>query len=606
MKMPSLRLAFNDARRTLNRFPFVLLAAALGTAAAIILVDYKGPPGPSVLFQVLLAAILGLPLLLALALVAEKKRWGRPAALAAQAAGVVLLAAYSLSVPADLLNAPAEHVLRALLLAVALCMLVAVAPFSGRGELNGFWHYNKALFLRILTTMFYSLVLYAGLSLALAALDNLFGMDVAGKRYAELLILITGLFSTWFFLAGVPDDLNGLEASADYPKGIRIFAQHILLPLVLVYFFILYAYLAKIIITWDWPRGWVGGLILGFAAVGISSLLLLEPVRKQTENAWIRTFSRWFPVALAPLVVMLFLALWRRISEYGVTEDRYLGVALGVWLAVVVACLAVPRWRNIKVIPATFGLAALVVSFGPWGAFAVSERSQVARLGKLLAGNGILVNGAVRKAPGAVSGRDRQQISSILAYLHEIHGYAGIQPWFHESLLKDPAGRGLASKDPAAVAGIMGIEFAMPWGGEQTGMISLVYGNNRTCDVSGYDRMLRAQHLSPSGRSEAFPGQELSWQIDEGMDILTLSRIRDGRAVDTLQLDLRPTIHQLLKEYNNAGTRGIPPDRMTATASSGTMRVKVLLWNIFLRRTAGRWQPQVYDADIFYTTAPQP
>ncbi len=104
-------------------------------------------------------------------------------------------------------------------------------------------------------------------------------MNIPGKRYVELWILINGMFMTLFFLAGIPPDLDSLDASTDYPKSIRIFAQHILFPLVIVYLVILYAYLAKILIVWDWPQGWVSKLILGFSATGILSLLLLHPIR---------------------------------------------------------------------------------------------------------------------------------------------------------------------------------------------------------------------------------------------------------------------------------------------------------------------------------------
>jgi hypothetical protein len=72
MKFPSVDQALQDARRTFVRFPFVIVDAALGTAAVLLLI-----------------------------------------------------------------------------LACALHLFVAAAPFTGRGQVNGFWHYNKTMFLRI-------------------------------------------------------------------------------------------------------------------------------------------------------------------------------------------------------------------------------------------------------------------------------------------------------------------------------------------------------------------------------------------------------------------------------------------------------------------------
>jgi len=397
MNLPSVKKILQDAIRTFLRFPFVLINAALGTIAAVILIDHEGPAQATVLFNILLATILGIPLLTGFALFAEKKKWGRGMAIGLQIIGILLLVGYGCSVPSDLGDAPAIHILRLLLIAVALHLFVAFAPFSGSGEINGFWYYNKILLLRLIITAIYSVVLYAGLALALAALDNLFGMNVPGKRYAELWIIILGLFNTWSFLAGIPEKLEQLEKSSGYPKGIKIFAQYILFPLVLIYLVILYAYMAKILIAWDWPQGWVSRLILGFATTGIFSLLLLYPIREQIENIWIKKASRWLYILMIPLVIMLLLALWRRISEYGITEGRYIAIILGFWLGIIVIYFILSRTKSIKTIPVSLCLLALIISFGPWSAFSISEKSQVDRLQDLLTKNNILVNSRIQK-----------------------------------------------------------------------------------------------------------------------------------------------------------------------------------------------------------------
>ena len=77
MKLPSIQQVIQDSTRTLIRFPLVLFNAALGTVTALILVDYEGPPGPTVLFNILFATILGIPFWIAVALLVEKKKMGR-------------------------------------------------------------------------------------------------------------------------------------------------------------------------------------------------------------------------------------------------------------------------------------------------------------------------------------------------------------------------------------------------------------------------------------------------------------------------------------------------------------------------------------------------
>jgi len=336
MKLPSIQQIAAGAGQSFVRFPLVLINALCGTVAAILLIDYEGPAGASFLFQVMFAAILGIPLLFGLEQIAEKRKWNMWPSLGVQLLGILLLLLYSTTVPTHIPHAPGFHTLRLLILIIGLFFFVSTAPFWGKNELNGFWPYNKSLFFRLLTSLVYSVVLYAGFSFALAAMDNLFGIDVPGKRYGELAILMLGVFTTWVFLSGVPGDLDAREQATDYPKGLKIFAQYILSPLVLVYLFILYAYLAKILIDWDWPQGWVSKLILGFSATGLFTLLLLYPIRDLPENRWIRLAWRWFFYILIPLLIMLPLAVWRRVSQYGFTEERYLALVLVGWLIFIV------------------------------------------------------------------------------------------------------------------------------------------------------------------------------------------------------------------------------------------------------------------------------
>jgi hypothetical protein len=596
MKLPSVQKILQDTIRTFLRFPLVLINAALGTIAAVILIDHEGPAQATVLFNILLAAILGIPLLTGFALFAEKKKWSKGMAIGLQITGLLILVGYGYSVPSDLLNAPAIHVIRMILIAVALHLFVTFAPFSGTGEINGFWHYNKLLLLRLIMTAVYTVVLYAGLALALAALDNLFGMNVPGKRYAELWIIILGFFNTWSFLAGIPKNLEQLEGSTGYPKGIKIFAQYILIPLVLVYLVILYAYMAKILIVWDWPQGWVSRLILGFATTGIFSLLLLYPIREQAENIWIKKASRWLYLVMIPLVIMLLLALWRRISEYGITENRYIAIALGLWLGIIVLYFILSHTKSIKTIPVSLCVLALFISFGPWGAFNVSEKSQVTRLQDLLTKNNILVESRIQKAPVTVPQNNIQQISSIIKYLHDIHGYDRIQSWFGKSLKQDSLGTQLKLKEPALVTKMMGIEYVNVWYGAGGDEIFFRSKQAGLIDVHGYDGMIREQYFDIDGDNKILSDQEFRYRVNSKLDTITFI----GTVPDSLHINLESLFNQLLVEYGNVNVNNIPPEKMMIKAESQNMRIKIYFRFINLSREKNLVKPIKYNADILY------
>ncbi len=597
MKLPSFRQAFQEARVALRRFPFVICDAAVGTAAAVVLTDHEGPAAPTILFNILLAAALGIPLLTGLAVISERRRHNRTAAVGLQLFGVLLLVAYALTVPMDLARAPQVTLYQFFALVIALHLFVAFAPFMVRNEAKGFWHFNKILLLRVLTSLFYTCILWAGLSIALEALDILFGVSVPGKRYGELWILIVGLFNTWFFLAGVPEDATRLESLTEYPKGIRVFAQYILLPIVLIYLVILYAYLAKIVLDWEWPDGWVSKLILGFSGTGIFLFLLLHPLAGQAANAWVTKATRWFYLLLIPLVVVLFLSVWRRVSEYGVTEGRYFALILGVWLGFLVLYFILSKSKSIKVIPTTLCLGALLVSFGPWGAFAVSRQSQVNRLEVIASRAGFLSEARVRPDHGEVSPQDAKQISAILSYLHTTHGFSGIQQWFSMDLRIDTIASGVAYKSPAEVSKMMGFEYVERWAEAPGGWMGL--NPDSAFRTAGYDRMSRLWMFSRMGERKQILGDGVSLHVPESMERITFSSTSNGSQL--LQIDLRGHVERLLEKYSSSPTGRIPNEVIAVSASGNGLRVRVCPWAIEVERRHGEVKLMRIDATILYS-----
>jgi hypothetical protein len=600
MKLPSITQAAADARDTFVRFPFVVLDAIVGTICALILIDRPEPYGPTLLIRILFGAILGLPLLAGLALTSEKWKWGNSVSLGVQCAGIVCVGLYSTTVPQDLAGAPHIHTLRLLMLTVGMLLLVFSAPYLRHDNELGYWHFCKTLCLRTLTAGLYAVVLWGGLAIALAALKNLFGVDIPGKRYAELWVLINGIFTTWFILAGIPKDLNSLDGLAEYPKELKIFSQYILFPLVLIYFVILYAYLGKILLAWNWPQGWVSGLILGFIGTGFASLLLLYPIRDRIENIWIKTASRWFYVIIIPLTVMLFLAVWQRVSDYGFTEGRYLGVAAVAWLCVVTPYFILSSGKKILFIPTSLCIAVFVVSFGPWGMFAVSEKSQVSRLGELLANHHILVDGHVQSKHDSLQIETTREVSSIVGYLSEMHGLDAIQPWFGESLKRDTVDGGNAYKDPAFVAQLMGMTYVRTPLGSAGGTITMTTNRDKALDIDGYEGLLRGQRVLSAVTNREFPDHGIAYRTGPDLGTMTVTVWHDTTPADSMRIDLKPLVDKLLEEYGKASTDKIPPEKMAIVAASPTSKIKFFLSTVRIQRHEGTSEIISFEAEIAY------
>ena len=312
MRLPSIDELRRHASAAFRRFPYTISA---GLASALLVVseaegfsEFFGVLTRSgVGYELLVATTLARPLFFALRLAQERQLLSPLAATVLRVSGAAALMWVVWQWPAWSEKSRFLHYAQ---LSLGFHLLAAFVPFVRGGELNGFWQYNRALFLRFLIGVLYSVVLFGGLAIALVAIENLFAVDIHEELYLDLFGVVVFGFQTWFFTAGVPKDLEALEELEDYPKGLKLFSQYVLIPLVTVYLLILTAYLARIVITTEWPSGWIGWLVSCVSVAGILSILLTHPIRHRRENAWIVTYGRWFWLVMLPSIGMLLMAVW--------------------------------------------------------------------------------------------------------------------------------------------------------------------------------------------------------------------------------------------------------------------------------------------------------
>jgi hypothetical protein len=437
IKLPSLNSVAGSLIATVKRFPLPVLCALKATYLLIYLthVEFRYME-TSTWHQMMLKGIMccavGMPLLLGLALLSENRNHSLKQKIVLQVIGLALIIAYFFSI-GDIVKMDIVHIVRYLLFCVTTHLFVSFAPFFMRGQLNGFWQYNKALFLRILLAAVYTVVLYGGLSLALWSIDELLHIKIGYKVYIYTWITLSCLFNTVFFLAGLPKNLAELDNDTSYLKGLKVFTQYVLLPLVTLYLLILYAYIGKILIEWKLPKGLVSYLVIGYSVAGILSLLLIYPIRHNEDSRWIRIFSRWFYLALFPLIIMLGISIFNRVAEYGITENRYFILVLALWLACIASYFLLSKNENIKIIPISLAFIAFFSSFGPWGAFYISEHSQMKHLEELLTANKILVNGKIdSKNQHPVKSSVSDEIWSVVEYLNERKALNMLNPWLNK------------------------------------------------------------------------------------------------------------------------------------------------------------------------------
>ena len=392
-------------------------------------------------------------------LLAEGLGWSRPKGLALSLGLVLLLGLRSFTLPAT-----DEAVWNALLLPLlpAGLLFVACAPFLARlGADDAFWDFNRGLWLSAAFGLLAGMIFALGLHAFCAALEALFELDIDGDIYDDNWIL--GLALVWPLqaLSGVPKGFADPEAGY-CPTWARHLIGLFLVPFTLAYLLLLYAYGAKTLIAWDLPRGELGFLVAGCAAFGVATFLFAHPLR-DSGNLLVRRFCRFFHLALLVPAGLLLLAIAVRIEAYGVTEPRYAVAVFGLWLLGIALAFTFRRrpkpgpGPGLMLLPLSLACLLALGSFGPWGGFGVSTDSQVTRLERLLARNGLLAEGQALRAAGPIDRSDEAEISAIARYLKRMGKQPALAPLL-SALELDLAARPSAQNIVAA----LGLTFRWP------------------------------------------------------------------------------------------------------------------------------------------------
>ena len=337
MQLPSINYLYQKAKNSAVRFPLTLISSLLAVTIGIYLAEQEGVIGNLFPFiNVMLCLALGIPLFFCVNVFTKKLDLTNLQSIGVKvgAAAVLGLLYFTLPNSEETANTSLPYI-RYTIYNISIHLLVSFAPYLKGKQLNGFWQYNRLLFTRLVISAIYSGFLYVGIALALVSLNLLFEIKIHDKLYFDLWIVIVGFFNTWFFVSGMPTNFDDLEEIDEYPFGLKVFSQYILLPLLVLYLVILYLYGAKIIVLWDWPKGIVSWLIIAVAVLGIFAFLLIHPFGQKEENSWIKKFSKAYYFILLPLVTMLFIAISMRLADYGITINRYIVLLLGVWLTIV-------------------------------------------------------------------------------------------------------------------------------------------------------------------------------------------------------------------------------------------------------------------------------
>lgn len=474
---------------------------------------------------------------------------------------LALVGALAAALAARVYTLPIENSLGALMLAPGVVLLASTLPFAGRGDGDASWSFNQGAWIGSLIAFVIALALGLGLTLAFGAMDTLLGTDVPGELYGHVWMICLTL--VWPLVAFALAPPMATAERHDLGHLVTLLITWVLVPVVAVYLVILYLYIARIIATAELPSGEIAPMVGGCAVIAAAAHYLAFPLRT-TGASWVRLFHRnLFRLLLAPALVLAY-AVWVRIAAYGVTEMRYTLAFLTFWLLVLTAHGLLWPAQRLALFLAILCGAMLLGSFGPWGAIAVSERSQVGILRDLLAQSGILVEGRVAPVATEPDRATAPRIGSVIAYLYDTGKRDAVLPWF--ATPPETWNDALAA---------MGVRYIAEW--EDPGSIAYWARADEATEIRGFDY---------SSTLSLYEGGTQTLTVDGTTIALTLRQsvleAKAGAAIAT---------HDLVPLALAARDAMLPDGasrRLTLDIDAGATRLRLVVQNLYAQQT-GEW-----------------
>jgi hypothetical protein len=350
---------------------------------------------------------------------------------------ILLLLSYCYFLPDKFLPI---HFYQVISIGIVFVLTAFVVPFFKKNNDIPFWEFSKSSILQMFIAFIFAQVLFAGLSLAILSLKELFKIDIQPKLYQDIAVVCYALFATVYFLANITAKSEMHKQEYNFHKFVKILGLYIFLPILALYSLILYVYLAQIVVKWQLPNGWVSTLVSVLGMGGFLSMLILYPLRLENENKVVKLLSKYFPLLLLPLLVLMSVGIFRRLDDYGMTINRLYVLILNIWLYGISLYIFLSRARHLKWIVISFATVLLISSVGPWNIYHITKRSMLKEIGQLLNEAKLLKEGkAIDNSQKTIvlNPKLAESLSEDIKYICNNYGVLNLQPYFSRSIQKE-------------------------------------------------------------------------------------------------------------------------------------------------------------------------
>lgn len=310
------------------------------------------------------------------------------------------------------------------------------------------WNFTMRLMANFVICYMIGNIMWGGLSLLLASLDTLFGIDFHYKWYGVLGILTSLFLSTWLFLGRMPEGKEKHDREPVESGFLNAVMRFLFLPLVGLYIIVLYIYAAQILVRWELPNGWVSWLVV----TSMVGLIVIEfglyPIRKLQNKRTDNLIARYLPIAILPLLLLMTVGIIRRFNDYGITVNRLYLITLNFWFYFVCITLFLTKARRINWITISFSLIFLLTSAFPINYLSITRNYMESHIEKTLADKQIPLTAKqyeqlLRSMPKEEAIQLNDQIRYIRTYYGNSHTEAYVKDstyisFYYDFLEDDP------------------------------------------------------------------------------------------------------------------------------------------------------------------------
>ena len=252
---------------------------------------------------------------------------------------------------------------------------IFVAPFFKQKDENGFWVFLMKNAKAAVVAIAISAVLLAAIDGLLFGFFNLFDIKASVRPFVYSAIISSCTIFPILFFSDIPSIDECLQETPALNKFQTSTNKFLFLPVLSLYIILLYAYIAKIIIQWEMPKGMVSYLVSASMLLMLLRVTLMLPERINPKPSFEKKLLKILPAACIPLVILMSVGIMRRISDYGISEDRYYITAINIFYYIIIAILLIDKIKcKSKYITIVFCGMFLILTNGPLSAINVTHR----------------------------------------------------------------------------------------------------------------------------------------------------------------------------------------------------------------------------------------